>query len=57
MAVNTRLSAQEIACILEHCESAVLIHDPVFDELVDGALARLAAPPIRIRAGEGDGGA
>ncbi len=31
---------------------AVLVHDPVFDELVDAALARLADPPTLIRAGE-----
>ena len=52
VAVNTRLSAGEVAYILEHSEAAVLVHDPVFDELVDAALAQLDAPPHRIRAGE-----
>jgi fatty-acyl-CoA synthase len=52
VAVNTRLSAAEVAYILEHSEAAVLIHDPVFDDLVDTACARLDAAPIRIRAGE-----
>jgi fatty-acyl-CoA synthase len=35
VAVNTRLSAGEIAYILKHSEAAVLIHDSQFDELVD----------------------
>jgi fatty-acyl-CoA synthase len=51
VAVNTRLAAGEVAYILEHSEAAVLVHDPVFDELVDDAFGRLAAPPKRIRAG------
>ncbi|MCX6464113.1 MAG: acyl--CoA ligase family protein [Pseudonocardiales bacterium] len=51
VAVNTRLSAGEVAHILEHSRSAVLVHDPVFDDLVDDALSRTAAPPRRIRAG------
>ncbi|MGY1661986.1 AMP-binding protein [Geodermatophilus sp. SYSU D00705] len=51
VAVNTRLSAGEIAYILEHSESAVLVHDPAFDAVVDAALAQVAAPPRRIRAG------
>src|SRR4051812_35359311 len=52
VAINTRLSAGEVAHILEHSEAAVLVHDPVFDELVDAVWPRLAAPPERIRAGE-----
>jgi fatty-acyl-CoA synthase len=52
VAVNTRLSAAEVAYILEHSEAAVLVHDPAFDELVDAAVAGLADPPRRIRAGE-----
>jgi fatty-acyl-CoA synthase len=52
VAVNTRLSAGEVAYILEHSEAAVLVHDPAFDELVDAAMAGLADPPRRIRAGE-----
>ncbi|MGW4081298.1 acyl--CoA ligase family protein [Streptomyces asiaticus] len=51
VAVNTRLSAGEVAYILEHSKVSVLIHDPSFDALVDEALARLDAPPHRIRAG------
>ena len=43
VAVNTRLSAREVAYILEHSEAAVLVHDPEFDELVDEALSTLAA--------------
>ena len=30
--INTRLSAAEVRYILEHSESAVLLHDPQFDE-------------------------
>ncbi|GAA4842655.1 acyl--CoA ligase family protein [Pseudonocardia benzenivorans] len=56
VAINTRLSAGEVAYILEHSGAAVLVHDPVFDELVDDAIGRLAgsgtAAPARIRAGE-----
>jgi fatty-acyl-CoA synthase len=52
VAVNTRLSAAEVAYILEHSEAAVLVHDPAFDELVDAAVAGLADPPERVRAGE-----
>ncbi len=56
VAVNTRLSAGEVAYILEHSEASVLVHDPVFDELVGKALAQLDAPPQVIRAGDGDNG-
>ncbi|MGQ0574577.1 MAG: acyl--CoA ligase family protein [Pseudonocardia sp.] len=57
VAVNTRLSAGEVAYILEHCRAAVLVHDPVFDELVEQAFGKLDDPPRRIRAGAGYGGA
>jgi fatty-acyl-CoA synthase len=52
VAVNTRLSAGEVAYILEHSESAVLVHDPVFDELVEKAFGQMSQPPSRVRAGE-----
>jgi fatty-acyl-CoA synthase len=52
VAVNTRLSAGEVAYILEHSESAVLVHDPMFDELVDKAFGQMSQPPQRVRAGE-----
>ncbi|MGW4487128.1 AMP-binding protein [Amycolatopsis sp. NPDC004368] len=53
VAVNTRLAAREVAYILGHSKASVLVHDPVFDELVDQALAQLAGEaPRRIRAGE-----
>ena len=51
VAVNTRLSAGEVAYILQHSNAAVLVHDPLFDGLVDNALGELAHPPARIRAG------
>jgi fatty-acyl-CoA synthase len=56
VAINTRLSAGEVAYILEHSEAAVLVHDPAFDELVETATAQLTNPPQRIRAGAGDAG-
>jgi fatty-acyl-CoA synthase len=56
VAINTRLSAGEMAYILEHSEAAVLVHDPVFDELVDTVAAQMSNPPHRIRAGDGDSG-
>ncbi|MDQ0381612.1 acyl--CoA ligase family protein [Amycolatopsis thermophila] len=52
VALNTRLSAGEIAWILGHCEAAVLVHDPVFDELVAGVLGELSRPIQVIRAGQ-----
>ncbi|HVL85542.1 MAG TPA: AMP-binding protein [Pseudonocardia sp.] len=52
VAINTRLSAGEVAYILEHCEAAVLVHDPAFDDLVADALGRVARAPEVIRAGE-----
>ncbi|WP_326836582.1 AMP-binding protein [Amycolatopsis rhabdoformis] len=53
VAVNTRLAAREVAYILEHSRASVLVHDPVFDELVEDAIALLPGnPPRRIRAGE-----
>jgi fatty-acyl-CoA synthase len=52
VAINTRLSAGEIAYILEHSQAAVLVHDPVFDPLVAEAVDRLDAPPVQIRIGE-----
>src|SRR4029079_11361711 len=51
VAVNTRLSAGEVRYILEHSNAAVLVHDPLFEGLVDTALSELADPPERIRAG------
>src|SRR3954449_7559874 len=52
VAINTRLSAGEVAYILEHCGAAVLVHDPAFDDLVETACAQLGEPPRRIRAGQ-----
>ena len=51
VAVNTRLSAGEVAYILEHSKASVLIHDPSFDALVDAVFEALDTPPRRIRAG------
>ncbi|MGV0791204.1 AMP-binding protein [Mycolicibacterium sp. XJ1819] len=57
VAINNRLSAREIAYILDHSEATVLIHDPAFDAVIEAAFAQLSSPPHRIRAGAGDGGA
>ena len=62
VAMNTRLSAGEVAYIVEHSKASVLIHDPSFDELVDTALgpARPSAAPdpggtaVRAAAGGGE---
>ncbi len=45
VAVNTRLSAGEVAYILEHSRASVLVHDPEFDELVADALGRIQDAP------------
>jgi fatty-acyl-CoA synthase len=50
LTLNTRLSAPEITYILGHSRAAVLVHDPVFDDLVAAAVAELPDPPQRIRA-------
>jgi fatty-acyl-CoA synthase len=50
--VNTRLSAAEVAYVLEHSAASVLIHDVGFDELVTGAVDLMHAPPLVIGAGE-----
>ncbi|SFM71517.1 fatty-acyl-CoA synthase [Pseudonocardia ammonioxydans] len=52
VAVNTRLSAGEIAYILEHSNASVLVHDPVFDEVVADALGRTQTPPQAVRVGD-----
>ncbi|MFP5068225.1 AMP-binding protein [Pseudonocardia nantongensis] len=52
VAVNTRLSAGEVAYILEHANASVLVHDPDFDELVADALGRLDSPPQVVRVGD-----
>jgi fatty-acyl-CoA synthase len=56
VAVNTRLSAGEVAYILGHSRASVLVHDPQFDDLVADVVARLeqegTAPPSLVRAGE-----
>ncbi|MDT0479462.1 acyl--CoA ligase family protein [Streptomyces doebereineriae] len=55
--INTRLSAPEVRYILEHSESAVLLHDPQFDDLVAKAIDGMPHPPLIVRAGPGDDGA
>lgn len=55
--INTRLSAPEVRYILEHSDSAVLLHDPQFDDLVAAATEGMPQPPVILRAGPGDDGA
>jgi fatty-acyl-CoA synthase len=50
--VNTRLSAAEVAHILEHSEASVLIHDSGLTELAEGAVDLMNDPPVVIGAGE-----
>jgi fatty-acyl-CoA synthase len=53
VAVNTRLAPREVAYLLDHCGAAVLLFDPVFDDLVAEAVALLPRePPRLVRAGE-----
>jgi len=44
--INTRLDADTVAYILEHCEAKVLITDRVFATVVGPALARLKKRPF-----------
>ncbi|MFI7301139.1 AMP-binding protein [Streptomyces sp. NPDC050121] len=55
--INTRLSAPEVRYILEHSESAVLLQDPQYDDLVATAIEAMSHPPVIVRAGPGDDGA
>jgi fatty-acyl-CoA synthase len=50
--VNTRLSAAEVAHILEHSEASVLIHDSSLAELVAAAVDLMDDPPTLIGSGE-----
>ncbi|MBC2637574.1 MULTISPECIES: acyl--CoA ligase family protein [unclassified Rhodococcus (in: high G+C Gram-positive bacteria)] len=52
VSINTRLSAGEVAYILQHSNAGVLVHDPMFDDLVGAVFAELSEPPVRIRAGQ-----
>lgn len=52
VAVNTRLSAREIAYILAHSEASVLVVGPAFDDLADDALSQMDTPPTVISAGD-----
>jgi fatty-acyl-CoA synthase len=57
LTINTRLSTSEIRHILEHSESAVLLHDPQFDDVVAEVIRDMRQPPVILRAGPGDDGA
>jgi fatty-acyl-CoA synthase len=51
VAINTRLSAGEVAYILAHSRSGVLLYDAAFDEVVVAATADLPQPPRLVRIG------
>ena len=51
VALNPRLTATELAYILEHSGAKVLIHDHEFEALADATLALLPATVQRIRSG------
>ena len=46
----------EVRYILEHSESAVLLQDPQYDDLVATATDGMPHPPVIVRAGPGDNG-
>ncbi|MGE4023079.1 AMP-binding protein [Mycolicibacterium sp.] len=50
IALNTRLSASEIAYMLGHSEASVFIYDRVHAEVVDRVREQMSAPPILVRA-------
>lgn len=56
VAINTRLSAAEIAYIVAHSDSGVLIYDPMFDDVVQSACRQLPDQPTLVPAGVGDDG-
>lgn len=50
IALNTRLSATEIAYMLDHSETSVLVYDPVHTEVVERVRTQMSTPPILVRA-------
>ena len=57
--INVRVSATELAYILEHCDARLLVTHPSLAETVEQAVATLANPPqvIMTRMAAGDGSA
>ena len=53
--INTRLSAPEVAYILEHSGARILLVDDEFLDTAQGALAGLDQPPLLVGLGEGGG--
>lgn len=51
VAINSRLSAAEIAYIIDHSDSGVLIHDPMFGDVVAAACRELRDPPTLVPSG------
>jgi fatty-acyl-CoA synthase len=50
IALNTRLSATEIAYMLNHSETSVLVYDPVHAEVIERVCTQMSTPPILVRA-------
>ena len=55
--INVRVSASELAYILDHCGAKLLVTHPSLEATVAGAVTALAHPPqvIMTRMGPGDG--
>ncbi|KRD05963.1 acyl-CoA synthetase [Mycobacterium sp. Root265] len=56
VALNTRLSASEIAYMLGHSEAAVLIYDSTHAEVVEQVRAQMSISPILVQADDGQHG-
>lgn len=52
VALNTRLSAAEVAYVLRHSEASVVVVDPAFRELISDAVAQTGCDITVIEAGE-----
>jgi fatty-acyl-CoA synthase len=48
IALNTRLSATEIAYMLDHSQTSVLVYDPVHAEVIERVRAQMSTPPILV---------
>ncbi|MDX1872996.1 AMP-binding protein [Mycolicibacterium sp. 120266] len=48
IALNTRLSATEIAYMLDHSQTSVLVYDPVHAEVIERVHAQMSTPPILV---------
>lgn len=56
IALNTRLSASEIAYMLGHSEASVLIYDSTHAEVVEQVRTQMTVPPILVESSDGQRG-